>query len=372
MPQPVNTVSIEPLPFNAEWRLWAARAATHLFSHSRDPAIDKMLGKPERAIGSAPPPMTVLDLLNFLKLADFKQPPGLYLIRLISDMVRIGLLMENPTVSPPPSLIFARSYWTINTTGVTTRGGDLWLSELIGPELVIPSYGSISLPIVGTTADGDEAIGTGILLSPTHILTNAHVVTDMTVGSAIKFPAITPPKVTRDTTPSLSAQVRGQPNVHSSFDVAVIELEENEWTEGRLLEGMKFREPLWGDETLIFGYPPVPTVRDDAPLVVQRGEVVNPKVTSYEGYSYFLYSAITRPGNSGGPIVAQDGRVLGLVAHEVSDVSRPAEAPFFRGIPTSTLRTALAEFELEHLIPLDEPVSTPNGVEDDFTATRDL
>ena len=64
----------------------------------------------------------------------------------------------------------------------------------------------------------------------------------------------------------------------------------------------------WSNETYIFGYPPISTL-DTPYLLVQRGAVVNPAVKSQQDEHFFLYSAIARPGNSGGPIVAQDGRV---------------------------------------------------------------
>lgn len=59
----------------------------------------------------------------------------------------------------------------------------------------------------------------------------------------------------------------------------------------------------------------------------------------------FLYSAIARSGNSGGPIVAQDGRVIGLVvedsAESTSNDAGPGTAPFYRGIPSSKVIRAL-------------------------------
>ncbi|MFE3003101.1 trypsin-like peptidase domain-containing protein [Nocardia sp. NPDC059246] len=68
-----------------------------------------------------------------------------------------------------------------------------------------------------------------------------------------------------------------------------------------------------GDDTWAFGYPRVPSAIDPPPLVVDRGGVANPEVSSMFGPEYFLFSATPRPGNSGGPIVAQDGRVIGIV-----------------------------------------------------------
>lgn len=360
----MNESAIAPLPFGVEWRIRTASIAGHLFSHDRDPKIDHVLGMPAREAGSKAPPLTVTDLLRFLNLTEREnQPPGLYMVRLIADMVRVGLLMDNPTTSLLSPNIFGRSYWTVNTSGVQLLDGQLWLSELIGAGLIIPSYGSVAVPIAGIDASGEPAIGSGLLLDATHIVTNSHVVRDMRLDQVINLPVMRPP--TSEQRPHvLSLRVSGEPWVHERLDVAVIELDPSAAEGVFTLQDMTFREPMWGDETYVFGYPPVPTVRDDVPLIVQQGEVVNPLVTSYEGDPYFLYSAITRPGNSGGPVVAQDGRVIGLVAHEASDKGKPAEAPFFRGIPSGAITEALAEMGLAHLIKLDKPVRTPTGEPD--------
>ena len=84
-------------------------------------------------------------------------------------------------------------------------------------------------------------------------------------------------------------------------------------------------------------------------FVVQRGEVVNPAVKSQQDEQFFLYSAIARPGNSDGPIVAQDGRVVGLVTHDLPDAKQKA-SPFYRGVPAGEIRRALSDLGAGGLI----------------------
>ena len=87
-----------------------------------------------------------------------------------------------------------------------------------------------------------------------------------------------------------------------------------------------------------------------------------------------MFSAIARPGNSGGPIIAHDGRVIGIVFQESSHTSSTelqsggsqnpetsAEltdaAPFYRGIPASEMMRALDDFGLRHLATFEDPLS---------------
>jgi S1-C subfamily serine protease len=77
----------------------------------------------------------------------------------------------------------------------------------------------------------------------------------------------------------------------------------------------------------------------------------------------FLTSAIERPGNSGGPIVARDGRVVGLVVdHTRSGMSGSgAEAPagdgtppFYRGIPAGEVVRAIEEIGFKGIAVMEE------------------
>jgi S1-C subfamily serine protease len=106
---------------------------------------------------------------------------------------------------------------------------------------------------------------------------------------------------------------------------------------------------------------------------VQRGEVVNPATETIPARDkVFLFSAITRPGNSGGPIVAGDGRVIGLVVEDSSEAasseSGPDSAPFYRGIPSSEVIRALDDLGFGGIIKTErEPneltltLTFPNG-----------
>jgi len=66
---------------------------------------------------------------------------------------------------------------------------------------------------------------------------------------------------------------------------------------------------------------------------------------------------------SGGPIVAADGRVIGLVVEDSAETasfgvgaisSGPEGFPFFRGIPSSEVNHALEHFKLAELLTFED------------------
>ncbi len=153
---------------------------------------------------------------------------------------------------------------------------------------------------------------------------------------------------------------------HHELDVAVIEAKLVGGNEFPRLPGLVFREPTWADEVYIFGYPPVPGTVDE-PITVQPGRVVNPVATAsarggYPRHNIFLYSAVARPGNSGGPIVARDGRVVGLVEEHAQEglsgtdeEADDSEAPlFYPGIPANELVRAIKELEFKGRVVLEK------------------
>ena len=98
------------------------------------------------------------------------------------------------------------------------------------------------------------------------------------------------------------------------IDVAVIEIDmaDNESLFAVPLPRVVFRDPRVDDELRVFGNP-LTLGFTEQPLTVEPGHVVNPEVEVPEMFGepqhkVFLTSAVERPGNSGGPIAAKDGR----------------------------------------------------------------
>ncbi len=219
--------------------------------------------------------------------------------------------------------------------------GALWLSPVIGPELIIAVMEPNIAHITGTTPGGDAHGGSGLLIDSKHILTAAHVVNDMRLDKTVHF------------SDKYEATIKDVVVNEPDRDVAMISVDLPLPVAEARAAGLAFRDPRWSDQVTILGYPPVPTTIR-AHLTVQTGEIVNPGVETSQSEKWFLYSAVARPGNSGGPIVAADGRVLGLVTREFSADSEEAASPFFAGVPTSSIVDAVEAGSLSGVLPVED------------------
>lgn len=112
-----------------------------------------------------------------------------------------------------------------------------------------------------------------------------------------------------------------------------------------------------GEDVRVVGYPLA--TADSARLAVTRG-TISSILTEDEG-SLLQVDAALNPGNSGGPVVDEQGRLVGvatakLVGESVSDVGF--------AVPSSTVADLLAEVDLE--LPTDadrEPLTGPDMIE---------
>lgn len=328
-------------PVGIGWRVEVAREAVVFFGIQGHAAGLEALGKTD------PPqtlqPFTVLEFIRFLGTkwgGNEPWPLVPHIERVLSRSVAVGLLDERGHGSDRH-----RAY--LRSRGITRSqtNGNLWLSEALGPEIIVPSYGSVSVAITGTDSSGDVRIGTGLLVGPNQILTAAHVVSDMTLDEQVDVPEIAPP-IIYGLAPWKPSTITA---THVHDDVAVIEMGEPMM----VLGGIAFRDPVRTDRTTVFGFPPIPYATD-AHLVVQTGEVVNPGITTLDGREVFLFSATARPGNSGGAIVGTDGRVLGLVTQELGMKDAPTSTPFYAGVPTGAIMKAVTDLGFPELLILED------------------
>ena len=67
------------------------------------------------------------------------------------------------------------------------------------------------------------------------------------------------------------------------------------------------------------------------------------------------YSAISRPGNSGGPVISADGYVVGLSIVDATGEYLEADAlsPHYAGIPAQVLATAVEDLGLGVQLPIE-------------------
>jgi hypothetical protein len=345
-------------PGSLEWSKLVCLAANYFFN--ADPfrperaEIARLIDKPVQP--GQFEPWTATDFTKFLRAKGFRPTDATLLSRLLAKMERVGLLLGCGWDSS--SSVMGQYYISVGGAHYLSKG-DLWLSEVLGFEVVIESYNSVTVRI---SRSGRPGSGTGLVLDHSHLVTNRHVIEGLTgrevdiIHTDLSFKRIGADLITHQ------CCVHG----HQKLDVAVIEAKIDDTQGFPRLPDMQFREPNWVDEIYVFGYPYVPGTIDE-PITVQPGGVVNPTTIAaaaggYPQHKAFLFSAIARPGNSGGPIVAQDGRVIGLVEEHGQeglsgtgvDSTQSEDAPlFYRGIPASEVVRAIDELGFTGLAWLD-------------------
>ncbi len=194
--------------------------------------------------------------------------------------------------------------------------------------------------ISGKNRDGDVVAGTGIVVDPSFIITCRHVVDDIVLDPSQEYQG----KILNVNDDSIYA--------HPDADVAILQVNKPLL---KPLLGLKYQRPVMAQTVFTLGYPKLPELTE-APVIMQQGAVTSAAVTALSGESLFLFSAISRLGNSGGPVMSDGGYMVGLCNVDSTGEYRSAEAfsPHYVGIPGQVVVDAVSSLGLGIQLPFEE------------------
>ena len=326
---------------NAPWglksRLKLVALACDFFNANRVAANHTAIDKEVPSRGN-PQPLTVNDFLKYLEvIGAFPKRPNVFRVaQIVERMASTGLLVH---AGSGKSLAGLQNHYLYMATVSEARRDLFRLVPVLGPEYLYKLCAPGLVHITGTNNAGDTVAGTGLIVDTFHVLTCRHVVSDMTVDPQQMFEG----KEYAVNEESIHA--------HSDVDVAVIRVDGPPLLP---LQGAIFQTPVVAQTVYTLGYPKLPGLRD-ASVTMQQGAVTNESVTSLHGESLFLYSAISRPGNSGGPVMSEDGYVVGLSIVDAIGQYQPNEAfsPHYAGIPAQVVVKAVESLGLGIQLPFE-------------------
>ena len=298
------------------------------------------------AIGKTPKEQlelfSVSEFMKYLenKKAFAKKPNVLRVLQVLQKMSSAGIL-HNLGSKPGELRSFSDCYLFLDTYSATLRGqGRFWLAPALGADFLFHLSAPGVVHITGKNKDGDVKAGTGFIFHPHYILTCRHVVCDMQLDCTQTFQGL--------------ECVVDEKSIHKheKDDVAVIRVDKPL----KPVAGLVFQPPVIAQTVFTLGYPKIPCTRE-APLTMQPGAVTSESVVSLQGERLFLYSAISRPGNSGGPVISEEGYVVGISSEDLTmksdDKKDSAFSPHYAGVPSHIIVKVVADMGLDVEIPFE-------------------
>ena len=327
---------------NAPWgvnsRKRLARLAVGFFDPENYVDSCKAIGRPiepkVRFSGS--------DFITYLKRkkAFAKEPSVPRVIQILQKMISTGILIKVGSLRSGLGFL-SDCYSYCDIVSATPRGhGHLWLAPALGPDFLYHMCSPGVVQVSGKDKDGNNASGTGLVVGPHHIITCRHVMCDMEIDCLQTFQDV--------------ECVVSQESIykHKGDDVAVIRVGETM----QPVAGLVFQQPVIGKAVFTLGYPKIPFTTGAA-LTMQPGAVTCESVVSLSGENLFLYSAIARPGNSGGPVISEDGYVVGISSEDLTmktcDRTGSSFSPHFAGVPSTAIAKAVTDMGIGIEIPLE-------------------
>ena len=246
---------------------------------------------------------------------------GMEVIRLCDKMADDVLLIKTKTNILP----WLNEYFCVNE--VNTTNPNQFLRELDygtydfkyrGLTLVYEHFKDSIVPITGITHKGKEDLGTAYYIGEGQFVTAAHCITGFDRFNVLLHDETRLP-ITK------VAFAKGQDLVH--YDLAII------FTDAQIsYPALWLADPEILDNVLTMGYPPVPCfdlikVAETASVgtIISGGQksvvgqVVAPGNSYMSPLDYFLINSRVKGGNSGGPVINEEGKVIGTIVETPFD-----------------------------------------------------
>ncbi len=238
-------------------------------------------------------PFSSFDFYSYLnKCVDRNFEKKLYKVkRILSLMEHAGFLTNEGHSN---RALLGTYYYAIKELTELQQRNSLWLGEAFGLSYLQEKLKNNVIHITGQDKFQRIGNGTGFLINNKTVLTCKHVITDMSPDKKIRI---------------LEEEYTYKTKASSEQDVALLILDK----EVVDIDGFPpIRDARILDEVIIMGYPPIPGTVNDC-LLSQKGEV-NATVYNYLTQTNgLILSSVTRPGNSGGPVISKDGYLIGMV-----------------------------------------------------------
>ena len=290
------------------------------------------------------PPMATITPFSMAQFCEWaeKERKALYevhryrqhIVAMLARMVQVGVLTFEGH-SGRGTMGFGSCYFFTQELSQKASRGVMWLGKVLGPGFIGFQAAHALVRITGITKVGDHAVGTGVHVLPNFVVTCAHVVSDMTVDQML---------LVRGFSTTVVNQF-----VSNSADVGVIEVNP---AISCYLPDLAYRNAGLLEEIVVAGFPAIPTAVSGC-ATFQTGEICQTDVDTIWKTRIDLFSAIARPGNSGGPIFSLDGNILGMVTQSLErdkesvDPMRPL--PFFASVPASVIQKEFCELTGQEL-----------------------
>lgn len=309
-------------PFSIEEKVNLCLLACHFFSPLANGDMSDLLGKPKHEGRIVP--LDGGDFIQYLEKSGklISANRRMYRIaELLRDLAFAHILTD---MGPGKGVVMGAHYYFMKELTAKQKTGPCWFAPALGGEFIYSIFGPAALHITGVDSSGDVVAGTGIAINENWILTCAHVLNDMKVDQVQNFGGV-------------RCEV-SELHSHPEIDIGLMRVD------GKLtpVAGLSFSNPVAGVNLYTVGYPRIPMSLTAVPIM-HRGEVTVPSLKTLHGHNLFLFSAIARPGNSGGPIVGECGTVVGLVTQELYEDSSRSGLPFYAGVPTTEIVRAIKD-----------------------------